>query len=162
VLNDVTTVMNIPKANDSNDEVSDGPPMSPLVRRDDITGNIEEDVHSLFDWEYDLDLLGTNYPITSCFSLFLHLLLIHLMDNGGIGNEDNDRIRKEDNANDVLNEYLLEQMRLEEAGVGRVYDDEVSFGAGSGGGGWVGWRKMLLTKLLMLLLLSWTKLLTRP
>jgi hypothetical protein len=37
-------------------------------------------------------------------------------DNGRIGNEDNGGFGNEANDRDVLNEYLLEQMRLEEAG----------------------------------------------
>jgi hypothetical protein len=54
-------------------------------------------------------------------------------EDGGFGNEDNGIENEEDNDRDVLNEYLLERMRLDN--VGGEDDDEVSFGAGSGGGG---------------------------
>jgi hypothetical protein len=56
-------------------------------------------------------------------------------DNGIIGNKDNDSFGIEDNNREMLNEYLLEQMRLEDAG--GEDDDEVSVGDGSGGGGGV-------------------------
>jgi hypothetical protein len=39
------------------------------------------------------------------------------MDNDETGNEDNGDFRNEDNDCDVLNEYLLEQMMLEDAGL---------------------------------------------
>jgi hypothetical protein len=54
-------------------------------------------------------------------------------EDGGFGNEDNGIDNEEDNDRDVLNEYLLEWMRLD--GVGGEDDDEVSVGAGSGGDG---------------------------
>jgi hypothetical protein len=54
-------------------------------------------------------------------------------EDGGFGNEDNGIENEEDNDRDVLNEYLLERMRLDD--VGGEDDDEVSVGAGSGGGG---------------------------
>jgi hypothetical protein len=54
-------------------------------------------------------------------------------DNGGIRNKDNGGFRNKDNDRDVLNEYILEQMRLEDASGDD--DDEVSVGDGPGGGG---------------------------
>jgi hypothetical protein len=75
--------------------------------------------------------------------------VIRNKDNGGIGNKDNGGIRNkenggfasEDNDRDVLNEYLLEQMWLEDDGgddnsevAGRDDDDEIRLGAGTGGG----------------------------
>jgi hypothetical protein len=54
-------------------------------------------------------------------------------EDGGFGNEDNGIENEEDNDHDVLNEYLLEQMRLDD--VGGEDDDEVSVDLGSGGGG---------------------------
>jgi hypothetical protein len=61
-------------------------------------------------------------------------------DNGGFGNEDggfgdeyNETDNEEDNDRDVLNEYLLERMPLDD--VGWEDDDEVSVGVGSGGSG---------------------------
>jgi hypothetical protein len=55
------------------------------------------------------------------------------VDNDIIGDEDNGGIGNEDNNQDVLNEYLLEEMRLEDASGDDT--DKVSVGAGSGGGG---------------------------
>jgi hypothetical protein len=54
--------------------------------------------------------------------------------NGGFGNEDNGGIvNEEENDRGVLNEYLLERMRLDD--VGGEDDDELSVGVGPGGGG---------------------------
>jgi hypothetical protein len=54
-------------------------------------------------------------------------------EDGGFGKEDNGIENEEDYDRDVLNEYLLERMRLDT--VGGEDDDEVGVGAGSGGGG---------------------------
>jgi hypothetical protein len=77
------------------------------------------------------------------------------------GNEDNGIENEEDNDRDVLNEYLLEQMRLDDVGGedgDEVSVDQVQVAVAAGR------MKMLPAKLLMLmLLLSWTmKLLDRP
>jgi hypothetical protein len=50
-------------------------------------------------------------------------------EGGGFGNEDNGIENEEDNDRDVLNEYLLERMRLDD--VGGEDEDEVSVDAGS-------------------------------
>jgi hypothetical protein len=54
-------------------------------------------------------------------------------EDGGFGNEEDGKENEEDNDRYVLNEYLLERMRLDD--VGGEDDDEVSVGARSGGGG---------------------------
>jgi hypothetical protein len=59
-------------------------------------------------------------------------------DNGGIRNEDNGGFGYKDNDCDMLNEYLLDEMRLEDVGGGN--DDEVSvINVAGGDGGGVGW-----------------------
>jgi hypothetical protein len=53
------------------------------------------------------------------------------MENDGIRNKDNGGFGNEDNNRDVLNEYLLEETWLED--VGGDNDDDVSICAGSSG-----------------------------